>query len=163
MFVPADSFRASTATHLFTHYQREEDRTMERGKLDEELHRMSQIVDQLRPGCLVLFNESFASTTEREGSQIAHGIVRALLESGVRVAYVTHMYDLAQRLVSERAEGGLFLRAERRDDGRRTFRLVEGEPLPTSFGRDLYDRIFGEDPRTAVGAGIDPQPCLRSR
>ena len=36
----------------------------------------------------------------------------------------------------------LFLRAERGADGTRTFKLKEGEPLQTSFGKDLYDRIF---------------------
>ena len=40
-------------------------------------------------------------------------------------------------------DAALFLRAERLADGRRTFRLVEGEPLPTSYGEDLYRRIFG--------------------
>lgn len=28
-------------------------------------------------------------------------------------------------------------------DGRWTFRLIEGEPLPTSYGEYLYTRIFG--------------------
>lgn len=37
----------------------------------------------------------------------------------------------------------LFLRAERLVDGQRTFRLIEEEPLPTSYGEDLYLRIFG--------------------
>lgn len=37
----------------------------------------------------------------------------------------------------------LLLRAERLANGRRTFRLAEGEPLPTSYGADLYERIFG--------------------
>jgi hypothetical protein len=36
-----------------------------------------------------------------------------------------------------------FLRAEREADGRRTFKLVEGEPLQTSYGEDLYNSIFG--------------------
>jgi hypothetical protein len=38
----------------------------------------------------------------------------------------------------------LFLRAERESDGTRTFKLVEAEPLETSYGEDLYDQIFGE-------------------
>jgi DNA mismatch repair ATPase MutS len=150
MFVPAEAFRASIAAQVFTHYPREEDRTMQRGKLDEELHRISGIVDRLRPGCIVLLNESFASTNEGEGSQIAHGIVRALLESGVTVIYVTHLYDLAQRLARQHAGDALFLRAQRRDDGQRTYRLVEGAPLPTSYGPDLYQRIFGDHPRAPV-------------
>ncbi len=28
-------------------------------------------------------------------------------------------------------------------DGRRTFRLLPGEPLPTSYGQDLYQSVFG--------------------
>jgi len=43
----------------------------------------------------------------------------------------------------------IFLRAERQDDGRRTFKLIPGEPLQTSFGVDLYEEIFdgAERPR----------------
>jgi len=38
-----------------------------------------------------------------------------------------------------------FLRAERQSDGGRTFKLIEGEPLQTSYGEDLYNKIFGID------------------
>lgn len=53
---------------------------MESGKLDEALKRMSSIVDQISPDALVLFNESFSSTNEREGSQVAQMTTDALLE-----------------------------------------------------------------------------------
>jgi hypothetical protein len=143
MFVAAESFRADVRSGLFSHFKREEDVTLRSGKLDEELGRMSSIVDQLAPGSLLLLNESFASTNEREGSEIGRQLVRAMLESGVKVAYVTHMYDLASRLATERDGEAAFLRAERLPDGRRTFRVVPGEPLPTSHGQDIYQRIFG--------------------
>jgi MutS domain V len=151
MFVPAESFCGTVGTGLFTHYRREEDAAMESGKLDEELSRMSEIADRVRPGGIVLFNESFAATNEREGSAIARQIVRALAESGVRVFLVTHLFDLASGLFAQRSADTLFLRAERAADGRRTFRLIEGEPLPTSHGPDLYDRIFGAVPDPAGG------------
>jgi MutS domain V len=143
MFVGAESFASTVCTGLFTHYRREEDADMVSGKLDEELARMSEIADQVHPGSIVLFNESFAATNEREGSEIARQIVRALLESGVRVFLVTHFFDLAHSLYRQGSGESLFLRAQRRDDGQRTFRLVEGEPEPTSYGLDLYQRIFG--------------------
>jgi hypothetical protein len=38
--------------------------------------------------------------------------------------------------------GTTFLRAERRPDGTRPFKLIEGEPLQTSYGEDLYRTIF---------------------
>jgi len=143
MFVPAESLRANVCNGIFTHYKREEDSSMRSGKLDEELSRMSSIVDNMTPNSIVLLNESFASTNEREGSEIARQIVRALLETGIKVIYVTHLFDLAQGFYLAKMDAALFLRAERLADGRRTFRLVEGEPLPTSYGEDLYRRIFG--------------------
>jgi len=45
--------------------------------------------------------------------------------------------------------GALFLRVDRRGDGRRTFRLLEGEPLPTSYGQDLYQQVCGTAYETA--------------
>lgn len=154
MYVAAGSFSAPIATGVFTHYRREEDAAMDSGKLDEELARMRGITDHIRAGGLVLCNESFAATNEREGSEIASGIVHALLDSGVRVVYVTHNYDLARGLFDERTDSSVFLRAERRADGRRTFRLVPGEPLPTSYGRDLHARIFGS-PTAAASSSAD--------
>jgi DNA mismatch repair ATPase MutS len=38
---------------------------MESGKFEEELRRVSAIVDHLSPDSMVLFNESFQSTNER--------------------------------------------------------------------------------------------------
>lgn len=69
-------------------------------------------------------------------------------EAGIKVVYVTHLYDLAHSLHSRRDAEHLFLRAERRDDGVRTFRLIPAEPEPTSYGEDSFVRIFG----TPVGA-----------
>lgn len=146
MFVAAAEFSASPAIGTFTHFAREEDDSMTHGKLDEELSRMSRLADVLAPGSLVLFNESFSSTNEREGSEIARQVVRALVDAGVRVCYVTHLYDLAESLYAARGDDPLFLRAERLPDGTRTFRMVEGEPEPTSYGEDIYQLVFGVNP-----------------
>ena len=144
MFVAAESFSAGICRSLFTHYKREEDATMKRGKFDEELNRMSGIADALTPDSMLLFNESFAATNEREGSEIARQIIRAMLETRVKIFFVTHLYEFAHGLWEDKMDSALFLRAERQTDGRRTFKLVPGEPLQTSFGADLYEEIFGK-------------------
>jgi DNA mismatch repair ATPase MutS len=144
MFVGAGALRASVCDGLFTHYKREEDPTMKSGKLDEELKRMSEIVDRVTPNSMLLFNESFSATNEREGAEIAGAIVRALLDAHLRVFLVTHSFELANGFYREGTTTALFLRAERQADGTRTFRLTEGEPLPTSYGADLYRQVFGE-------------------
>jgi len=143
MFVAADAFSSAVCAGLCTHYKREEDTAMESGKWDEELKRVSEIIGRIGSNTMLLFNESFASTDEREGSEIAEQIVAALLERGVKVLFVTHLYEFAHRFHRRHVDGALFLRAERRPDGARTYRLVDGEPLQTSYGKDLYDSVFG--------------------
>jgi DNA mismatch repair ATPase MutS len=148
MFVPARSFRANICNGLFTHYRRKEDASMNSGKFEEELGRMSEIVDHFKEDSLILFNESFSATNEREGSEIARQIVAALLDKSVKVFFVTHMYELSRGFFDQNGEGSIFLRAGRLDDGTRTYKIAEGEPLQTSYGRDLYDRIVAAE-RTA--------------
>ena len=145
MFAPAESFCANICDGLFTHYKREEDVTMSSGKLDEELSRVNGIVDQVIVNSLLLFNESFAATNEREGSEIARQIICALLEKSIKVFFVTHLYELAYGFYGKHMENAIFLRAERQADGGRTFKIIKGAPLETSYGKDLYNSIFGTD------------------
>lgn len=141
LFVTADTFTSSLHTGLFTHYKREEDRTMRSGKFDEELVRMSGIADHIHRGALVLFNESFAATHEREGAEIARQITSALLENNVTVFFVSHMYEFSRSFLED--DRVVFLRADRDEAGARSFQLREAKPLSSSFGADLYERIFG--------------------
>ena len=103
---------------------------------------MNDIVNIVTPQALILFNESFAATNEREGSEIARQIVSALLEEPNKVVFISHQYDFAHGFYDKHLDSALFLRADRQEDGRRTFKLVEGEPLGTSFGEDVYHNIF---------------------
>ena len=145
MFVPAESFSANICEGIFTNYKRKEDATMKSGKLDEELSRMSEIVDNITSNSMALFNESFAATNEREGSEIARQITCALLEKRITVFFVTHLYEFSHGFYDKRMENAIFLRAERKDDGRRTYKLIEGEPMQTSYGEDVYHTVFEGD------------------
>lgn len=144
MFVPARAFAANVSDGVFTHFRREEDASMQSGKLDEELSRMRDIVARLRGDSLLLLNESLSSTNEREGSEIARQIVSALSEKRIQVFFVTHLYEFARTWQDAGRSDTVFLRAERLPDGTRTFRIVPGGPLTTSFGQDLYSRIFAD-------------------
>jgi DNA mismatch repair ATPase MutS len=160
LFVTAGSYRADPVRGIFTHFIREEDADMTSGRLDDELRRMSAIADHIGPHCLMLFNESFAGTNEREGSEIGHQVVRALLDAQIKVLFVTHRFDFADRFYRQNARSTLFLRAERGPDGRRNYKLAVKEPLPTSFGEDLYYQLgawLDEDRAvTPAAAGTSP-------
>lgn len=149
MPVAARSFTAATVAGVSTHYAREEDATMTAGKFDEELGRMSLIAARIRPHSLLLCNESFAATNEREAAEIATDILRALNQVGITVVFVTHLYELAHRFEQQHGQTTLFLRADRVEAGQRSFRLLEGPPQPTSYGQDLYQRTFAVQSETA--------------
>lgn len=146
--VTARAFASGLFPKIFVHFTRREDSEMNSGRLDEELGRMSKIVDEIGDDSLILLNESFATTTEKEGSVIAYDIIKALSEAGVRILTVTHLLSFARRIYEESKENEdiaiEFLTAERLDDGTRTFRMIRHEPELTSFGLDLYEEIVGD-------------------
>ncbi len=143
IYVAAESLSSNLARGIFTHFRREEDHSMTMGKFEEELERMRDIVSQLAPGSVLLSNESFASTYESEAAEIGWQIFSALAERGVRIVAVTHLHELATRIKNDLGDKSFFLRAERKETGKRTFRILPGEPLATSFGPDLYQEVFG--------------------
>ena len=140
LFVFAEECQFPIRTQLYTHFKREEDPEMTSGRLDEELDRMSGITDRLRPGGMVLSNESFSSTNDPEGSRIFEQITLAFLERKIELFSVTHLMNYAARFAGEKYT--LCLRAQRTESGERTFRLEPGKPLITAYGEDIYRRIF---------------------
>jgi hypothetical protein len=166
IFVASESFCGSPCDGLFTHYKKEEDVGMEHGKFDEELSRMSGIVDHIASRAMILFNESFAATNEREGSEIARQIISALIERGVRVFCVTHMYQLAHGFYEKNVRNALFLRAGRQADGSRTFKLTFASgSIPTVVAVGLPIAITGTSGTTPTlnGNFMGIQPPPRSR
>lgn len=141
LFVGGDAYTAPVYSGIFTHFTRAEDKTMSRGKLDEELARFSDLIDGLNRGGLVLLNEFLAATNEREGSELCRQITQALIENGVQVFSVSHFYTYAVSFLGEK--NTQFLRAQRFEDGQRTFKITPGEPLSTAYGEDVYRQLFG--------------------
>ena len=142
MFVAALTLRSNICSGIFTHFKKEEDKSMKSGKFDEELSRMSDIIDDISPNAVVIFNESFSSTNEMEGSQIASQIIKALREKNIKVIFVTHMFELVNKFYQNDYKDAIYLRANRKEDGSRDFKIIEAKPLHTSFAKDIYDSIF---------------------
>ena len=102
---------------------------------------MNEIVEHLNESSLMLFNESFSATNEREGSEICRQITQAIIEHGIEVFSVTHLFTYAAAFFG--SSQTQFLRAQRLENNERTYRIIPGEPLETAFGMDLYEKIFG--------------------
>ncbi|MEB3797839.1 MAG: hypothetical protein G5Z42_03325 [Caldisphaeraceae archaeon] len=140
-FVPARSFSSPIFYNIFTHFTREEDISGKVGKLEEELARMKKIVDNAKGKSMVIMNESFSSTNSYEGSEIARQVVSAFIKKGFFVFYVTHLYEFSSWAYNS-LESVVFLKAERKEGGKRTYRIVEGVPEETAYAKDIYSKIF---------------------
>ena len=61
---------------------------------------------------------------------------------------MTHLLSFAGRMYEEASAAGdsnvEFLSAERMENGRRTYKMIQHAPELTSFGLDLYDEMIGE-------------------
>lgn len=142
MPIPASKFKTRLYERIHTHFTRKEDAMLSRGRLEEELKRMSGIVSQLVSNSLLLLNESFASTTEKEGSKIAYGIIMPLYEKKIEVMMVTHLHEFASSMYEKNLTGTQFLVAERTKNGDRTFRMLPGKPHYSSYGTDLFQAMI---------------------
>ena len=49
--------------------------------------------------------------------------------------------------MDEKGKKATFLHSERRPDETRSFKLIEANPLQTSYGDDLYEAIFSDEER----------------
>ena len=145
LFVTGKSFESNVFYNIFTHFNKEEDKSMTSGTLDEELSRLKGVIGMIKPNSLMLFNESFQSTSEIEGSTIAYDIIRALNEKNIMVVMVSHMYHLYTLLEKNYNNKVYYLRASRDIDGHRSYKLISDKPLETSFALDLYEEIFKGD------------------
>ena len=143
--VAAESYVCPVFGNLFSHFPKDEDEDLNFGKLAEELTRIKKSLPQIADNALVLLNESFATTTETEGFDLASDILRALSETKSKVLFVTHNYLLLKnrREVCGSFANGVKLMslivAEGESPSERTYRIVEGEPGETIHTVDFLD------------------------
>ncbi len=150
MFVCATQLTLPGYTNVWTHFKREEDTAVASGKLDDELKRMATIVQQLGPHDLILMNESFSSTNEHEGSTINFEVTKGLLARQATVFSVSHQYEYTQLLKQATDLKPVFMRAQRSDDGARSFQILPGPALKTSFGLDIFRKKFKAEANVTV-------------
>ena len=66
-----------------------------------------------------------------------------MLDAGIKVLFVAHLCDLAQSFHQKHMGSALFLRAEWGLMAGVPSASSKGEPLPTRYDENLYERVFG--------------------
>jgi DNA mismatch repair protein MutS len=93
--VPARRARLFLPDQIFTHFEREEDLATLRGKLEDELVRIRDVLDKATGSSLLVMNESFASTTLRDAQFIGELVLDTMTDLGLLGVYVTFVDELA--------------------------------------------------------------------
>ena len=93
--VPARETALFLPDRVFTHFEREEDLATLRGKFEDELIRIRDVLDQATGDSVVVMNESFASTTLRDALLVGERVLDRMTSLGLLGLYVTFVDELA--------------------------------------------------------------------
>jgi DNA mismatch repair protein MutS len=93
--VPGSAARLFLFDRLFTHFEREEDLTAMRGKLEDDLVRIGEILRSATGDSIVILNETFASTTTRDARFLGTNLLTKVMRLDALCVYVTFVDELA--------------------------------------------------------------------
>ena len=134
--VPGSAARVGLGDAVHTLFARAEDPADLTGRLEAELTRAASILDALRPGSVVILNESFASTTSDDSLAITRALLDEMTRRGATCVVVTFLGELAADDPSTASLTGV---VDPHDPTRPTFRLERRPPDPLAHARAVAD------------------------
>ena len=141
VFVPAASARIRPCDGIYTHFPVEEEKTVSLGRLGEEAERFNEICRTAGSDSLLLFNESFATTSHTESLYIAEDVLKYLCCIGARTCFNTHMHELAENADRISDAAASQFRAVsvvmENDNGKRSYKISYKKPDGKSYAHEI--------------------------
>ncbi len=135
--VPGKSATLFLPDHLFTHFERQEDITNLRGKLEDEIVRLHQSFESMTADSVIVLNEIFNSTSLDDQEFLSAKILQAILAVdaiGVCVTFIDALSTLSEKTVS------MVSAVDPEDPAHRTFEVVRKPADGLAYALSLAEK-----------------------
>lgn len=123
--VPGRKARLFPFDGIYTHFEREERIGNLRGKMEDDLVRIRDILDRITPESILILNEMFTSATRRDELLLSERVMRRVLRLGAVGVCVTFVEELA---TLDDAVVSMVASVDPEDPATRTYRIRRRPP-----------------------------------
>ncbi len=139
-FVTASECEGRPFCNILTHFPIDENLTINYGRLGEEAVRIREIVKEADERTLILFNETYSTTSAVDGLYLSKDLLHILKKMGTSVIFNTHIHEVARSLDEmnewEGESSVVSLVMEIRDN-HNTFKIKRCAPDSKSYAQNI--------------------------
>ena len=143
MPVTADKCEGMPFRSILTHFPIDENLTINYGRLGEEAVRIKEIVKASDDNTLILFNETFSTTSSADALYLCKDLLHVLKDKGSYVIFNTHIHELAAcipEMNDWEGSGKIVSIAMEIKDNKNTFKVVKSAPDTSSYARNIAEK-----------------------